>query len=135
MATTDTRFDPPPYMEKGSEGPVVNIVLQFLMAWAKKNRMGHTGIALDGKLGPIGIRWIKTYQRENGLQADGGWGPKTRDQAKKDGFDFVATAKAQGEVLTAFVQPDGTTLHWAEGTAADKSSSKAAGNLRTGHIY
>ncbi len=126
-------FDPPPYMEKGSNGEVVNRVLQFLDSWAKKSGRGGTDIVLDGTLGSTGVRWMQQYQKAKGLTPDGGCGSQTRAQMLKDGFDFIKTAKTTGEKITAFVQPDGETLYWGVGIAPIRDRNAAVSYMHKAH--
>ncbi len=114
----------PAYMEKGSEGPAVNLVLAFLIGWAR----GHAqDIHCDGVYGEVGVRWAKEFQGAHatlGLEPDGGIGPKTRGVMKDQyGFDFEAAARSTGGT-TIFVQQDGTTKEWSPG--AEEAARRAA---------
>ncbi|OHA19813.1 MAG: hypothetical protein A3C08_01815 [Candidatus Taylorbacteria bacterium RIFCSPHIGHO2_02_FULL_47_18] len=110
------RFEtPPPFLENGSTGKVVNNLLIFLKDWAQKNNKGDDGIEIDGVLGPTGIKWLQEYQKANGLIADGGCGPETRKTMKKrDGFDFDQAATLV-DSISEYIQPNGDKLYWVAG--------------------
>ena len=111
-------YEPPPYLERGSKGPIVDKLLVFLTQWAKKNRRGETGIVEDGVLGNKGVHWLTEYQKASGLEPDGGCGPQTRAQLLKDGFDFNEEAQNTDGKVSGYVQLDGTTLYWVSGIQA-----------------
>lgn len=128
------KFDPPLYMERGSKGPVVDKVLTFLDRWANENDLGPTDIKTDGLYGKVGFIWAQAFQREMGIDDDGGFGPQTREAAfKYDDFDFVKEAKDTGDELTAFVQPDGQVLYWGLCIVATPDKEVALSNLRRIH--
>ena len=87
-------LDPPMYLEEGSEGMIVNHLLKHLDTWAEMTGRGPTGIVLDRQFGPTGVRWLKEYQKANGLEVDGGCGPETRRKLLENGFDFRGLARA-----------------------------------------
>lgn len=122
------RFPMPQFMEQGSKGPVVNAVLSFLDPLATKAQAGPTGIILDGDYGEVGAGVMKKWQSAHGISADGGCGPETRQTMAAGGFDldaFVHSTVFTDDDITAFVQPDGTTLYWAPYVAADTDSAAA----------
>lgn len=125
------KFPPPPYMEPGSKGKAVNPVLKFLDDWAQRNKKGPTGIKLDDEYGPTGVRWMKEYQKAHGLDTDGGCGPKTRAQMKKDGFDFNKELSQTGESITMFAQPGGhSALYWGPGISYTDERGSAETYMR-----
>lgn len=108
-------FEPPFYMEEGSKGKAVDLVLLFLFHWKKQqDSRKATGIVLNGNYTGRGLALMCEYQKAHRLDDDGGVGPKTRKQMCDDGFNFVARAKALGHGggITAFAQPDGKILFW-----------------------
>jgi|SRR3989344_6996910 len=112
------KFDtPPPFLEKGSDHLAVNGLFEFLSRWASERKLGPTKLVLDKKLGKNGVYWLKEYQRDRGLEIDGGCGPLTRAKLKEDGFDFDACARDAKE-LGVFVQPGDVWLYWMPGMEA-----------------
>lgn len=102
----------PVYMEPGSQGPGVNVLGRFLV----RSGYGRGGIILDGEFTPNGAieAALRTWQRENGLTPDGGWGPASRQlAAEKQDFDFEDACRTEGGI-TAFRQPgpDGEIIVW-----------------------
>lgn len=108
---TDTQ-KVPGFMNKGSEGPGVDLVILFLISWAKKGEhFGETGLVADGIFGETACRWLKAYQTVNGIPvAETGVGPKTREQMKVDDFDFEERLAEIGDPSesTLFCRDDGT---------------------------
>ena len=104
----------PQYMEQGSKGPAVNLVLVALAVYvAMSNDSGEfSGIEFDGVYGETGVRWMKDFQKINDLEVDGGFGPTTRACMKeKYGFDFEQAAIFTGGT-TVFVQTNGEEIEW-----------------------
>jgi hypothetical protein len=108
----------PRYMEKGSQGPAVNVLLISLAAWARFYRSisgrEHlpSAIVPDCRLGDVGVAWLKIFQEACGTQPDGGFGPVTRIYFDTFfGFGFEAAARATGGT-TVFVQPNQDMLAW-----------------------
>ena len=103
----------PKYMEKGSRGPAVNIILLILVVYAREvEDMSLHRIECDSVLGDNGVFWVKSFQKAHNLEADGGVGPDTRTFLKERyHLDFEAVARASGGI-TVFVQPDGREIHW-----------------------
>ena len=102
----------PDYLEEGSSGTAVNILLAYVKGWAAAQTLPMESwecfleLRCDGTLGPIGMKCVAIYQRRKGLEVAGGCGPQMRVRMQEDGFNFeeaVATAKGQ----STFVQPDG----------------------------
>ena len=62
----------PQYMEQGSKGPAVNLVLVALAVYvAMSNDSGEfSGIEFDGVYGETGVRWMKDFQKINDLEVD-----------------------------------------------------------------
>jgi|SRR3989344_4531220 len=107
----------PTYMEPDSYGPVVFALLDFLNAWARKERPDLHPATRNGIFGGQATRLMIAYQKARGLDMDGGCGPLTRARmAGKDGFGLENGAmdiKEMYDGITAFVQLDGSTLYWA----------------------
>ncbi|HEY4520478.1 MAG TPA: hypothetical protein VJJ72_01600 [Candidatus Paceibacterota bacterium] len=98
----------PPYLEKGSRGPAINILLVWLKGFFRA-----PDIVCDSVYGDVGAGYVKRLQGQHGLDPDGGVGPKTRRMLKEDyGFDFESVASNTGGA-SMFVQPDGKVLVWA----------------------
>lgn len=112
---SERKFPMPDYMQPGSRGPVVNLLLAFLDPEARAGQAGSTGIVLDGEFGKIGEREMKRWQTAHGISPDGGCGPETRAAMKEAGFDLDAAAHKMPlkAGVSKFVQVDGTTLYWA----------------------
>jgi hypothetical protein len=99
----------PRYMEKGSRGPAVNLILAFLIGWGRGD---IKDVVPDADYGEKGAGHMKRFQTSHGLDADGGCGPETRSfLLNRYGFDFEAAAQATGGT-TVFVQDDGTEISW-----------------------
>lgn len=108
-----SKTNPPIYMEKGSEGPAVDLVLEFLERWCLGNGITEHGIVVDGVYGNVAVSRMKQYQADRNISRDGGCGPKTRmEMAREDGFFFTAAAQELKKGVTEFVQPDGESLFW-----------------------
>lgn len=120
----------PQYMEKGSRGPAVNLVLEFLQGWGRGQGRLFKSIKGDCHYGNMGAACAMEFQRAHGgLEPDGGWGPKTRAVAKEEyGFDFEEAARHSGGT-TIFVQPDGTEVAWSP-EAADEVAAEHADGFR-----
>jgi hypothetical protein len=110
-----TKYYPPAYMQEGSTGPAANLVIVFLNNWAESLSLGPTGLSENGEYGAVAVSWMKRYQQAAHIDADGGFGPQTRQTAKdRDGFDFVDAAQGLSD-LSEFVQTNGTIYYWAPG--------------------
>lgn len=102
----------PAFMEIGSRGVAVNLILAFLVGWAAGRPWENHGVVCDAEYGERGVGLMKVFQANQHLEADGGFGPTTRAFIKqKYGFDFEAIARATGGG-TVFIQPDGRRLLW-----------------------
>ena len=128
MTDVRLKFAPPPYLQPGSEGPAVNVLLKFLVGWAAENGQTSTGIELDGEYGTVGIGWMGIYQASHDIDPDGACGPESRRTMQEcDGFDFEQTLMDRGEELgiTKFVQLDGTDLYWGPGIEPQEDEQAA----------
>lgn len=95
----------PRYMNRGSNGPHVVLLQVFLIG----ARFGKN-IMTDGDYGHITAAGVVRFQEVYGLEADGHFGPGTRERVKKNfGFDFEAACRAVPGV-TRFVQPDAIVM-------------------------
>lgn len=124
-----SRFPPPPYMEEGSRGKAVDLLLQFLKDWAAKTNRDASAIVLDQHFGKTGVSWLKTFQVVTGLDPDGGFGPKTRAKAKEFGFDFEEEVQKL-DSINHFVQPGGEVLYWSSAIAATPDHAGATNRHR-----
>ena len=101
----------PLYMQEGSTGPLVDLLLIFLAGYQLGTR-GHTDVIPDGVCGLKGVAALQEFQADHDLQADGGFGPETRrylTEAYALNFDVIA---AGSRAATIFRQPDGSELMW-----------------------
>jgi hypothetical protein len=110
-------MDVPQYMEKGSHGPAVDLVLKYLAFLAKIRGVGDQTlpkIEIDGDYGNAGVAHMERLQRDLGLEPDGGFGPETRDRLKEvTGTDFEAAClNLEDDLETFFMQPDGKVIRW-----------------------
>ena len=107
MTVNSVSLQIPPYLEKGSSGPAVNVLLSWLKGFYRAPE-----IECDAVLGDIGDGVVKRLQSENGLEPDGGVGPDTRTCMKeKLGFDFEDAARnTAGDNI--FVQLGGERVGW-----------------------
>jgi len=105
----------PDYMEPDSYGPAVNLVIKFLNAWARKERPHLTPAFENDIFGGQATRLMIFYQKARGIEADGGCGPQTRAcMAARDNFILSTEVMHRAlDGISAFVQPDGSTLYWA----------------------
>ena len=78
------------YFQKGDKGTSILLISTFLAF----NFVGYevkTGVAIDDMLGdyfgPNLEKWVKEFQRANGLTVDGGIGPITYNKLKEYGFN------------------------------------------------
>jgi hypothetical protein len=102
----------PQYMELGSRGPAVNLVLALLLGWAKVWGIFDHGVVCDGVYRARSATLMKKFQELNDLESDGGCGPETRKWLKEAfGFDLELAARTSGGD-TSFVQPDGEEQIW-----------------------
>ena len=102
----------PQFMERGSNGPHVDIYLRFLATWAVGIGQPNHGLVFDGNYGGKGAEWTRALQADSGLEADGGVGPTTR-KALWEKYQFDFASRAMMVVGTSyFVQPDGSTIEW-----------------------
>jgi len=102
----------PLYMEKGSTGTMVNMVLAILVGWERGCSDEERGVICDGVLGDHGVDLVKDFQGYYGLDAHGGVGPDTRGVLHEEfDFNFVEVARTSGG-STTFVQPDGSKIVW-----------------------
>lgn len=100
----------PEYMEKGSKGPAVNVLLVFLMAWS--HGLASHELKCDDELGDTGMKWLGFFQDQHGLERKGGCGPDTRAKIlEKYGIDFDDLVRRTAR-STSFVQPDGEVISW-----------------------
>ena len=114
MATIQTTKEIPTYMEKGSKGPAVVVLLSFLNGWALSWGEGGLpeGFQIGDELDMDAMTLVAQYQEDNGLDVDGGCGPQMRTDMTERGFNFEAAARAAGGA-TKFVQLDGSYILWA----------------------
>lgn len=115
-------------MERGSKGAGVTLVLTFLITWFNVSRLmgvkflrseieSFKRLKLDDDFGKVGVACMKIFQKYEKLQRDGGFGPKTRNRAKrKYGFDFAEAMRPLGN--TRLVQADGTILVYDYGSVS-----------------
>lgn len=104
----------PQYMQKGSRGPAVNLILIALAVWAEFKGGGKHELAIvcDGEYGETAAAVMMAFQKSRGLEPDGHFGPSTRSVFLADfGFHFESVARSTGGT-TIFVQPDGTEIAW-----------------------
>ncbi len=107
----------PSYMEKGSQGPAVDIVLKFLTFLTMirgECGQGLPKIEIDGDYGGTAVAHMKRLQQDLGLEPDGGFGPETRDRLREVAdLDFTTACLSMlKNGPTVFVQPDGTQITW-----------------------
>ena len=97
----------PRYMNQGSEGPHVTLVQVVLCGVGMGEHM-----TFDGYYSHLVAAKVKRMQELLHIEADGNFGPVTR-QAVKDvyGLDFAAACQTIPGV-TVFVQPDGQEISW-----------------------
>ena len=95
----------PKFMQPGSYGTGVQLLLLALLM------RGYTAkLTLDCDLGDVGVGHLKNFQKDYGLESDGGFGPETREFMLHE-FEFnfeEALLATSGSTL--FVQPDGSGL-------------------------
>lgn len=119
MATPVSLTYPPRFMGKGSKGPAVKVLLQWLKEVLPilTPHVDVTGLIVDDEYGEHALRCVGEFQDAHKIKADGVFGPKTRALAKdRYGFDFVARAK-ETYGITEFAAPGRPNLYWAPGYA------------------
>ena len=100
----------PKYMNQGSNGPHVTLLQAFLIGAG----MEGLDVVFDGNYGPVTAAKVTRFQKLHGLEADGHFGPDTRQKVRslsRFDFDFEAACRAVPGV-TKFVQPDGSIVEW-----------------------
>jgi hypothetical protein len=107
----------PPHMENGSRGPLCVVLNAFIAGMTQGLINEDDGFVCDDVYDEKTVNRIKAYQRNVGLGADGGCGPKTRAQMKRDNFDIELAARTLGGT-TIFVQLDGAEIAWCPNSAA-----------------
>jgi hypothetical protein len=129
---SERKFPMPEFMQPGSKGPVVNLLLKYLDPKATEHVPGPTGIVLDGEFGPTGTREMIAWQEKQGITADGGCGPETRKALKRAGFDLDEAAHGMplDADITAFVQLSGTILYWVPHVLASRNLSEVQHGFR-----
>lgn len=97
----------PEYMELGSRGPHVSILHAFLFG-----ALYGQSLVLDQDYGGETTKAVNCLQVDQGVGADGNFGPETRKMVKSDfSFDFAAACESVPGT-TIFVQPDGSEIEW-----------------------
>lgn len=82
----------PEYLNQGSKGPAV-AVLQVLL---KAGRFDpNSEITIDGDYGPITAQAVKRLQGSMGVEADGNFGPGTRQVYRVQHWIDVNTLEAE----------------------------------------
>ncbi|MGC9598949.1 MAG: peptidoglycan-binding protein [Minisyncoccia bacterium] len=99
----------PKYMERGSHGPIVQLVIVFLLGAGCGK-----GLVADGMYGDVAVANMQAWQRANGISDDGGCGPETRNCMKERwGFDLeLASRYLLADAPTVFFQPEGGWIRW-----------------------
>lgn len=107
----------PPYMQKGSTGPVVT-VLQVFLCGVLKGSQTPRQIVYDQNYGAITAQLVREFQTVNQLEVTGNWNPETSGCAKREySFDFEAAAVGiYGTPISTFVQPKGNFITWPQMT-------------------
>ncbi len=134
-------YDPPLYLEEGSRGPAINLLLTFLQDWAKERGYSNTFFPpINGTYDGLALQMMKWYQETYSLDVDGGCGPQTRQHMlEHHGFNLAGCMKAIGAgdmTLTKFVQPpheQHPELFWAADIEPDPNehlAQKALDNAR-----
>lgn len=102
----------PEYMNKGSDGPHVTVVHILLCVAGYRETSDGRKIAFDQNHGDVTAACLSDLQKDLNLDADGNFGPDTRD-AVNQAFclDFETVCMAVPGT-TIFVQPDGTEIEW-----------------------
>ena len=113
----------PKYMEPGTDGSASVVVLTFLASWAAVEGIKvPEGFRVDQVYGDRGAILMGEFQKRNGLDSDGGCGPRTRAVMDEvPGFNFEVAVRAVGGV-TKFVQPDGSVVTWSPEIEATEMS-------------
>jgi hypothetical protein len=83
-----------PVLKRGSRGDAVKQIQTILGINDKNSKFG-----IDGKFGPETHAWLKVWQEEHSLTADGIYGPNTAAAMKKD----PSPVKDQGKVKQELV--------------------------------
>lgn len=96
----------PRFMQSGSKGTMAITLNSFLGGWMAGKGVPMGNFKIDDSFASEGSRVMSIYQAWNRISPDGGCGPETRAQLKKDGFDFETIAK-QTPGRTLFVQAGG----------------------------
>jgi hypothetical protein len=96
----------PQFMGKGSEGPVVNLLLAFLCGAGYGD-----DIKLDGIYGDTTEKRLKEFQKKNNLEEDGTFGSETRKHVKDVyGFDFEEACQSMSGTETFIKDGDKSTM-------------------------
>ena len=129
-----TEYDPPKYMGPGSEGPVVELLLEFLRGKIKEEGGDPSCIPLNRRYEGKAVEMVKELQLLNGFDDDGGFGPDIR-MAIETEFDFNTKTKALGTDtgINAFVQQDESILYWGNGIKPTKLLDVATAEFEKVH--
>jgi len=110
----------PEYLERGSTGAAVNFLLNFLWMWyllggrkfvfRNEDHEWFGKLDTDGEFEEVGAECLKVFQKHEGLEADGGFGPASRALALQQyRFDFEQLLKTSKEG-SIFVQLNGDRI-------------------------
>jgi peptidoglycan hydrolase-like protein with peptidoglycan-binding domain len=107
--------DLPSFMQQGSRGPLVNLVIVLFAGWAAGWRPKPSGLVVDHQYGPTLAKVVTMFQEYRDLEdVDGNCGPATRGaMAQEFGLDFLDLARLCGSnEPTIFMQLDGSEVAW-----------------------
>lgn len=132
--TATFKTDPPLFMEEGSRGPVVDLVIEFLITWAGRHGHNEHRLIVNGVYDENVVHWMQRFQIERDIEVASGCGSEVREAMRGLGFDFGAEAKRVGPRLTVFVQPGPLPiLYWGPGIEPQHDKTIAEKLLAVAH--
>ena len=125
------RSEPPRFMYAGSQGPVVEAVINFLREWAARARRNDVRLPTGDFYGDEACGLMRIYQERNGLEPTGYLNGPTIDWTTQNEFDYPATAKRYGtRGVTRFASKNGSFVYWSTGTEATGNPEQARARFR-----